>query len=228
MINTESYSEKDTSDEEDLKSGIPFYNKPSDTSANSKVLAETLDTNLEEVDVDENCTVFKYQNWESDEEYSDNRLDSDHSHATVSEKYFPLTTTPYDIKPDPSTCETIRHQPQHNTIYPLPEDPVFRPPSTSNLNYSYNYSRPMSHMHSQRQMHAANYNHHMATHSQASHQPPHGYSAHPSYHTNMWYPNAPYSSGSYYPQYGQHRYPPQYSPGYSHDPMVDMLQLSNR
>ncbi|XP_036341493.1 uncharacterized protein LOC118750895 [Rhagoletis pomonella] len=51
---------------------------------------------------------------------------------------------------------------------------------------------------------------------------------HPSgYHPNMWYPNAPYGSASscYRTYGGGHRYPNYGS--YSHDPMLDMLQLSN-
>ncbi|XP_018782574.1 PREDICTED: uncharacterized protein LOC108964952 isoform X2 [Bactrocera latifrons] len=52
------------------------------------------------------------------------------------------------------------------------------------------------------------------------------YSTPPGYHPNMWYPNAPYgSSNSYYRSCSGNRYPNYGS--YPHDPMLDMLQLSN-
>ncbi|XP_014085986.2 uncharacterized protein gce [Bactrocera oleae] len=52
------------------------------------------------------------------------------------------------------------------------------------------------------------------------------YSTPSDYHPNMWYPNAPYgSSNSYYRSYSGNRYPNCGS--YPHDPMLDMLQLSN-
>lgn len=53
------------------------------------------------------------------------------------------------------------------------------------------------------------------------------YSTPSSYHPNMWYPNAPYgSSTSYYRSCSGNRYPNYGS--YPHDPMLDMLQLSNK
>ncbi|XP_054727852.1 uncharacterized protein LOC129237260 [Anastrepha obliqua] len=116
-----------------------------------------------------------------------------------------------------------------------PSEMILEPPSITQ--YHYNFTLPPSHVrplqppvsygNSLPQTH-----HGTSTHSFVR---PHAqpqqsiYSQYPqssSYHANMWYPNAPHGSASgYYRPYAGHRYPN--FGGYPHDPMLDMLQLSN-